>query len=290
MAVIQAQEVFYSRVEAPYSTLNKSGYQVVYHSPSLDKSTVKEIENHLRCFESSQGETRYQFFHLTSGAVALAVSQVIDPVNTRITDRAGRPGPFLAHCIVLQPQDFLLLDNDPFRLFDEFDVFILDVEEMIEVQQRQPATRDIEIEVVDAQEEAQSIDYFDFDITDWKKESFLRLWALAEDASAITISKRSVTVQAQEGIESLLRLFMAHLNVEQRFFCTFNTFVDGCEPSSGLYWMLGGTRRAKQSNAIRINLDRRDVSYDGAHMSAAMKEKAETLFAQLRESQIIDDE
>lgn len=287
MVTIQAYELFYSRVEAPYSLRNTSGYQVVYHSSALDKSDVKEIEDQMRCFESTQVPARYQYFHLTSGAVALAISQQIDSVDTRITDRAGRPGPFVSHCLVLRRDDFGLLGNNPFLLFDGEATFVTDVETMIETQQRQPVERVIEINDIPEP----TIDYHAIDVSGWNKSSFLHLWDIAADAKEIVASRRSVAVQTQDegAIDALLRLWFIHLNPDFRLSCTFNTFVDGCEPPSGTYWMLGSVRRAKQSNAIRVHLDRCTVDYEAPHPSQAVREMAEKLFMLMREAQGIGE-
>lgn len=286
MGVIQAHELFYSRVEAPFSTRNRSGYQVVYHSSALDSTSVREIENQVRCFEATQVSARYQYFRLASGAIALARSQEVDSVNTRITDRAGRPGPFLAHCLVLQPDVFASLDNNPLAIFDAEDAFVTDVEVMIAIQQKQPAARTLELEFTEAVP-----DYQSFDISGWDKSAFLRLWDLAADASDTLSRQRSVAVQTEnEGTtDAFLRLLMTHLDKETRLICTFNTFVDGCEPLAGTYWMLGSRRRVKQPTAIRVHLDRRIVDYESPRPTPLIRDMAENLFLQMREAQGLEE-
>lgn len=286
MVAIQAYELFYSRVEAPFSPRNRSGYQVVYHSPALDSASVREIENQVRCFEASQVSTRYQYFHLASGAVALALSRELDSVNTQITDRAGRPGTFITHCLVLQPDAFATLDNNPLAIFDADAAFVTEVDSMIATQQKRPTDRTVEIEPVEFVP-----DYQSFDISAWDKPAFLRLWDMAADAADITSRQRSVAVQAEdEGTtDTLLHLLLPHLDKQARLNCTFNTFVDGCEPLAGTYWMVGSRRRVKQSSAIRVNLDRQIVDYESPQPNPIMRDMAAQLFLLMREAQGLEE-
>jgi len=286
MSDFEAYEVFYSRVEAPYSPRQRSGYQVVYHSPALDLVSVREIEDHVRCFEATQVGRRLQYFHLSSGSVGLAVSQQIEPVNPQITDRAGRPGPFIAHCLVVEPQAFEMMGHNPFMLFDLDDVFVSDVEEMIEIRKTARSICSISAPTL----EWEPNDY-GFDMSEWDKANFGRLWDLAGDATDITKNHRTVAVQSEDesAVEALLKMWMIHLSIEARWPCTFNTFAEGCEPPAGAYWLIRTLRRAKQSSAIRIHLERRTVDYETPQAHAEMRELSEKLFTQMREAQGLED-
>lgn len=289
MAIIRAYEVFYSRVEGSYSLNNRTGYQVVYQSPGLHANVVHEVEGNVRCFDATQVGVRYQYFHLSSGQVAIAASQEIDPVSTQITDRAGRPGPFITHCLILDAGDFAQIGNNPFVVIESSDGFVLNVEAMIAIQRQAVPYRELEIEL----ETDSETDYTSFDVEGWKPDMFARLWYVASDARTILASRRGVGLQAEddeEKIYSVLRLLMQYLPSSLRYFCTFSTFVDSCEPAAGSYWALGGFRRTKLPNAIRVRLDRHTVDYETASPDSEITTLAQSVYVKLREAQGYDEE
>ncbi len=287
---MQVRELFYSRVEAAYSLQNRSGYQVVYQSPDLPAAIGREIENNLRCFDTKSGvDLRYQYFHLSSGDVALAICQRIDEINTRITDRAGRGGPFVGHCLIVNAADFAAVNNDPFLFFNNEDQFVLEPEAMVAVQANQPLVREF---VFPELVEDETHDYIAFDIEGWKQPAFSLLWQAAADAATIVHAQRGLAIQGddEDQIYTLLQLILHHLPASLRFACTFNTFVDNCNPPGGVYWALGGFRRAKLPGAYRVRLDRASVDYQPASINTEMDTIAQTVFERLRSAQGLDEE
>jgi len=287
--MISVQELFYSRVEASYSLTGKSGYQVVYHSPGLAAALVREVETQLRCFSGKEVEIRYQFFHLSTGQVAVAACQNLDEIDTQIVDRAGRSGPFIAHALVIEADVFEMLESNPFWLIDFADPFVLDVPTMIETQQSKPIARIIEFDVPDAEAR---VDYTVFDIQDWKLADFTALWLATASARDLVARGQVIGLQSEEAFDiiELLRLLFAHLSPVLRSALTFNTFVDNCQPLPGIYWAMGGYRRNPLSGAIHVRLDRRTLDYRAFQPDRDIELLAEQVYQRLRIAQGLADE
>ncbi|MBZ0297953.1 MAG: hypothetical protein K8L99_35700, partial [Anaerolineae bacterium] len=301
-------EVLYSRVEAAYSPKKRSGYQVVHHSRGLGTETVREIESNIRCFQAANVDTRYQYFQLSTGDIALALSREIEEIDTRIIDKAGRRGPFVAHCVVLDRASFARLENNPFRIFETDEVFVLDVPGMVDVQRKNAETRvvyvdqpdvvqaidDVSPEDNDTTEEQTMVDYISFDIEGWKVSDFVKLWLSAANAKSMREHNQMLALQTNGDRETeayeLLRLMFHHLSPELRVACTFNTYTDGCPVTPGTYWSVAGTQRIRMSSVFTARLDRYTVDYRPPYTNRAVEDIARSVFKSLREAQGLDDE
>jgi hypothetical protein len=290
MITINAGELFYSRVEAPYSPSRKAGYQIVYQTPDISDAEAREIEVKIKCFEAHKTDIRHQYFRLSTGRVALVASQRIDEIDPVITDRTGRRGPFVAHCLVIEPGDFAQIDHDPFVVFETaLDAFVSEPRAMIAIKEKAQDYRELNLEPFDG---SVSFDDFDFDVGEWTVDEFAKLWYHAADAARMVGAKQSLYLLTSDSYETyeLFRLMFRFLAPAQRLECAFNTFVDGCVPMPGVYWAVAGTRRSSDPNFWRAQLDRHAVEYRGPTPPDDMRQLAREVYRGLRLSQGYDEE
>lgn len=94
-------ELIFGRVEACYSPTNRSGFQTIFHTPSLNTADVKLIEDRVRTLDTEHRDAmRVQFFPLSGERFAITRTITIEP-DVEIVDRYRRGGAFLAHCFVI---------------------------------------------------------------------------------------------------------------------------------------------------------------------------------------------
>jgi len=288
MTTITVRDVFYSRVEASFSPRNRNGYQVFYHSPGLASDLVREVGGYQRCFEAQEVSIRYQYFALSSGDVVISASRELPSISSVITDRAGREGVFLSHSLVISIEDFAAIDFNPFAIIDADDAFILEIEAAIELQKNPVSARSIELSETFANE----ADYYSFPIVGWTKEQFANLWQSAAHAQTMLTNQLGIAVQAEseDEILSLLRLIIEHLPPEMRRACTFNSFIDGCEPVGGVFWAVGGIRKPRMANALRVRLDRKQAEAPPYLASSDIETLANDIYKELRIAQNLDEQ
>ncbi|MEM7128917.1 MAG: hypothetical protein AAF702_21470 [Chloroflexota bacterium] len=271
MANINAEQLFFSRVESEFSPDARSGYQVVYKTSGIVDEEAKEIEKRVQCFKADAVMARYQYFHTTTQKVVLTCSALIPETDTRITDKSGRPGAFVAHCLLLDRRAFSQIDNNPFVIFDVHHnrrngLFVLEPENMIDVRAKQSGPINLQTMPMKEpdQDEANSLQ-------EWNEVEFKKLWALGADAEEIINGNRSVMMRSEDefAIQSVLKFLFFYLTPELRLHCTFDTFIDNCVPAPGVYWALGGERRNSNSRFIQANLDLCKVNYDATKMGGS---------------------
>jgi hypothetical protein len=120
MSVIQAGQVVYGNVEAHQSPQRRGGFQVLFRSFSrlTEDEVTREIEPRLFFVSENPQDVKHCFYTLPDGRAVLA--QCVP--DTR-TDQFSRKGLYFAHALVLSKEDFRKLDNNPFRVFDNFQFF-----------------------------------------------------------------------------------------------------------------------------------------------------------------------
>jgi len=111
MTQLKASQVIFSEEQA--------SYRLLFASSSVPSADAALLEARTRCFQPSQGQARYQFFPLPSGAFALTLSSSLaDPPPEDGTATATSTD-FIAHALVFSPQDYALLRGDPFKIFQQ---------------------------------------------------------------------------------------------------------------------------------------------------------------------------
>jgi hypothetical protein len=250
MKSIKAYQLLYSRIEAaafshlPNANIKRSGYQVVYHAPAI-AGDVPGIEKRVQCFQSRDDNlTRYQFFRTDSGMIAVTHSTRIE-TDKVINDQNGRPGIFIAHCLVIEPQDFRdTVKNDPFLIFnatvDGEYPFIYDAQNLLAVtENNQPG---VTLEIRDQEKPLPE---------NWDQEELYNLIELGEKG----LTDQSLALIGDiDSIEHALQLTFHLSYPDSRAGMSFDTFVDGCNPTPGTYWAVGSTRRISNSRFINVDL------------------------------------
>ncbi|TWU04381.1 hypothetical protein [Stieleria varia] len=250
MPSIIAEQLVFTRLQPAYSPTRRAGYQIAYHSPGL-ANDAREIENRVKCFGVGRRDPhseRLQYFRLRDGRIVLTYSCPVS--HAEIVDK--RSGAFLAHCLVLSPQEFSKLRNNPFAIFDGSDPFVHDAEQLVE--------RFIE---------PQEIDPFlriDCDTTnpphtDWPASSLIELRRLGLMAQSMNRNSESVLLigDSDEAADVLRVLFSLLDNESLRIHCTFSTHVETCRVEPGEYWAVGARNR-ERPGFLEVDTSRQQIA------------------------------
>jgi hypothetical protein len=252
MPELRTQHVIFTRVERAYSPRNSSGYQIVYHSPMPEK-VVTQIEKQLQCFQTgAQKIDRYQFFWTENNQAVLAKSVPLHQPDPDVIDRAQRDA-FLAHALIVSREEFALVRNNPFAVFEAAEregIFAEDAEQLVGyLQEKAP-----EEKLFTPMRRPDQVSYL---LDDWAEEELFKLYQLGVQASALSRQGQSLLLIAEDqgAIFELLSLLFALLpSSTYRAACTFDTCVDSCYPAAGTFWLAGGSREKNNPGFIPIHL------------------------------------
>ena len=118
-ATVKAAQLVYSNVEAEHSPTGRRGFQVWLCSARL-KDQQREIARRLEDFDWPSPDAaknfvteRFCYFRTTNGEAVVARTV---PVTER--DALRRAGRFHSHAMILPPDEFAKLGNDPFAVLD----------------------------------------------------------------------------------------------------------------------------------------------------------------------------
>ncbi len=244
MSIVTGYQLIYARVEAKYSPRNKSGYQTVYHSPSISSAEVRAIEKRIQCFDTSDDVPRYQFFILETGKIVLTDSATVDTdpeAVLEIIDRQGRPGTFITHCLVFTPAEFAKVGNNPFPIFGTFG-FCADPREMVNLL-NQPEEHKA---IVEIGARNQRVNWS----SNTPQNDADKLLALARQTS------QAILIYGSESeIFELLSNIFAVAEPSARLKCSFDTHIEKCIPKPGTYWAVGASTRQRGTYSVEINAD-----------------------------------
>lgn len=249
-----AEQLVYARVEPVLSPRRTAGFQTVYHTPSLAPATVAEIQKLVGNF-SYQGDPRdladslqrLQFFRLNDGRFVL--TKAVPAFHKQYIDRAGRPGAFICHCLILAADQFRAIGNNPFVVFEGWDGFVTDPEDLHErFGDAVPSDAPLPITLG-------SLPPIELG---WPNEEVRQLRKAALLAKSMLASGRSITfVGDYDATAEVLRAIFELTPEETRPDCTFSTHADGCEVPQHIFWALGISRRQRESYAeIDVNEQR----------------------------------
>ncbi len=242
---LRVGQLIYTRVEAAYSPQRKSGFQTVCHSTSLTPSAVQAIEQRVQCFQQQADIVRWQFFRLDSGAFVLTHTCLLTRPDTTIIDATGRSGAFLVHGLVLTPEQFTAIDDNPFAILTAYP-FQRDPQSMLE-HIAQTAEDGHHTQVKPQPVPA---------VVDGNVSTTVHnLVGLARQARDVTRKGQSLLlVGSAEAITDTLRTAFALMPRQQRSACSFDTCIDRCTSRPGLYWMVGASTCPYGGNYLHIQL------------------------------------
>jgi hypothetical protein len=278
---IVAEQMIYGRVESVLSPRGSSGYQTVYHSPSLSASTVGEIQRVVGVFEfeDEPGEavadvTRLQYFRIADGRVVLTKS--VPAKDGELIDRNFRTKTFICHCLVISHADFQKVRCDPFAIMHSFhDRFIDTADDIKErfVDTPPPHNGRVEIPIVDYVSPLQ---------LDWQNKQLSELRNAALLAKPVVDNGGSMAViGTPDEVEKVLRAaFTMVEDPESRAGMTFTTNGDNCELVPGRFWAIGYCNRPRRDFPAVVDTAEKRV----VKMPSGGGERGTTLFATWLES------
>jgi len=259
MPDLQVRHIIFTRVERAYSPRNTSGYQVVYHSPTLG-AEVGQIERTLQCFETGREHERSQFFWTDRGHAVLTRSVSLLQPDPDVIDAGQRPA-FLAHALVLSREEFENAYNDPFAIFEaaeDADLFASDEEQLVAyLQEKAPSEK-----LTTPRRTPARSGYL---LEGWTAEELWKCFCLAWQAQALKQQSHSLLLLTddQHELYNTLSVMLMLMPPEKRAICTFDTFVDGCYPTAGAFWALGSSKGRSHPGLKPVSLAEQRLDLKG---------------------------
>lgn len=254
MPDLSISHLIYTRVEPAYSPESRNGFQVVHVSPEIRDDAV-EIERMVECSSLSRwhyetGAPEYRYFWTQSGLAVVAQTVPMPPDRTVIDSMGREDSHFLVHALVLPPDQFARVRNDPFAVIEGAtrEGLLTDSIELLVHYIRDTPPRPI----VSIPRRTELGD----DIPDGWKQHLENLALVAQGADDLTSRKQSLLLLSDDSnhVYSLLSTLLYLMDVESRIHCTFSTYVDGCWPRAGTYWAVGARNRGSSSGFNTIEM------------------------------------
>ncbi|HEX3046626.1 MAG TPA: hypothetical protein VHY08_17855 [Bacillota bacterium] len=245
MITIHASQLIFTRVEPPYSSQNKAGFQTVYQSPALSAGDISALEKRIQCFQPpNPALVRRQFFTLTNGRIVVTHTIQIE-ADPEITDRSRRSGVFISHCLILDLPEFEKVANNPFPLFDHYP-FITNAAAMVKkFGQGTGMAPVVDIEIPEPQKTT---------VCSWKGEEMRKLVYLALQAEQWDKEGKWLFISGPEtDLDETLRTIFYLLPKHKRLFCSFDTCIDGNALPAGSYWAVSGTRLPGGNATVHVD-------------------------------------
>jgi hypothetical protein len=273
---IVADQMIYGRVESVLSRRGSSGYQTVYHSPSLSHATVAEIQRIVGVFEfeDEPGETvadvtRIQYFRVADGRVVLSKS--VPAKDGMLIDRNFRPKTFICHCLVITISDFHKAKCDPFAIMHSFrDRFIDTADDIKDHFIDTPPPNDGRVEItIESQIPSAQLS--------WPNSQYVELRNAALLSKSVVDSKGAMAIiGAPQEVEEVLQASFAIVeDPESRASMTFTTSGDGCDFVPGRFWAIGYCNRPRREFPAVVDTAEKRV----VKMPSGGTEPGATLFA-----------
>jgi hypothetical protein len=255
MIQILARQLIYTRVEEAYSPAQKSGYQTFYSSPDLKKNIADLIVKKVSEFQPQLPNLkRWQCFFLeNSSGVVITQTQLIDS-DPEIVDKDSRPGILVAHCLVLDWDDYKRIGCEPFRIIEQFQ-FVASAKEMVQLYNQN--------EGKESQAYIDILEHTSYDVdSSWKENAYqLALTAVPQFVKG----NNSVLLYGEDKeIYETLKAIYFYVPPSYRENLTFDTYVKGKQVSAGEFWAVG-LPEWKTSYNIAINTSTKKISGDPKH-------------------------
>ncbi len=275
MRTVRAEQLIFTRVEPAYSPQHKDGYQTVYKGKGLTPSEVEQIQKKIQCFQPKHPVDRQQFFMIDGGKVVLTYTVLIEG-HPEIIDRNQR-GAFIAHAFIFSQNEFGKTNYNPFIIFDQTHLFLEDAETMVkEFGQATGLAKPVNV----------SMDEHDQLDTNWPRDEWLKLVALAEQAEELLRNRKSLFLTGSEdSIRETLEAVFLLIPPKQRLHCSFDTHIDRCPTPPGIYWAAGGATRQSNNAFIQVLTQERRVA-----SSVKLQTNQNSLYTQWLEQASLEDD
>lgn len=228
-------QLIFASLPANESPLKKEGYQVVCWTKNyLSQKDVSDIERRLIYYISDEhAPVKKQFFYTQTGKVVLSETRVTEKtVNGSTPDSYKRQKSYFSHCYIIEKSDFHVLENNPFKLFNNLK-FISSINEL---------RTKIEIST-------QNIDFAftDYENTDHSRnletshsDDLISIISLAENSKRLIQDKKQIQfIGESDQLVKLLNLVLLLIPSTSRAYCTFDTFFEKCNMPLGSFWAVG---------------------------------------------------
>lgn len=243
--MIRVRHVIFSRVEAKYSPSNQTGYQIVYSSPGISSEDELVIKKRVQCFEYNNDLKliRLQFFY-TPGNLAAVVKTTPVESDVNIIDKEQRKGAFIAHAILLDSVNFEAAGNNPFVLFHEAaDIFTSSPSQLVSYLKDTSPSDTIDVNLC-----PNFTINLELSLSKWNQ-----LYEIAVSTPEVLMEQsRSIFFRSShsQNIIDFMTGILLLVEPQYRKRCTFDTYIDQCEPKAGDFWVNAGTTSTNKGHLV----------------------------------------
>lgn len=244
---ISVGQLIFSSLNNDQSPLGIDGYQTICYTPDLiSKEDLKDIERRLVYFFSDESPIKKQFFPTRSNKFVIAKTTPLEGKR----DAVRKTKIFLSHCYILTPDDFLIFDNNPFKILDSLP-FIKSTNDLFSLWDGMslivpPA------KITNKQTSGLSSNSL-------PPKNLYEYVLLGDQAKEFIESKRMIQFYGtSQQIEDLIRFIINLLPPPSRKDCWFDTYYYGCNFPLGFYWGVGlpSATFGKSFTHVDINLEK----------------------------------
>lgn len=246
---VTAAQFLRTHLEAEESPRRHAGVQTLcFTSAGEDRLAPDDVRflERLRGGDGDSQEPRFCYRRTASGKAVVARI-----VPLRQTDRSGRSGRFLSHALVLRPEEFAKLGNDPFRLFATAEAFFDGNEQALASFRANPdGPARLSVPVATRADEAS--------LAGCDPRQLAHLLMTARRAGELTASRKGVALDGGSlDAFALLRAVFSSLTPAARLACTFDTLVRRDEAATSSAWALASSAAPWERRHHRFSVTRR---------------------------------
>ena len=241
---LHAYQHIYANVEPEQSPRGQGGFQTLFYTHAgLSEAEVAEMEARLLYFPGAGDPAKRLFFNTSTGKRVLA--QVVPLPEP---DRFGRGGRYLAHSLVLDPEQFAALGANPFHVWRHA-IYVTTVEEALErgdfhTGDVPPLSFDLPEEGENAQELARG----------WPGEALRKLTLLALRAERLAGKRSAVAfLGGPRQVEEALEVGFLAVPTACRPRCTFDTYFHRGNLVATYFWAIGLPESPRRPNLVEVD-------------------------------------
>ena len=230
MPELSMAQLIYTNVEKEQSPQRVGGFQTLFYTRDLlSAKDVEDIESRLLYVTSASNPIKRVYDVLPNGTVLCARINVLLE-----RDSAFRSGRYFAHALLIAPNDFQRVYNNPHAIFANAK-FMSTVDEARG--SGDMATGDISPQLLS---ESAMYSSLDLNLSAWSTTALQQLMLLGCHAGELLRERVSVTVTGdEEHILNATRTALALTPARLRTTCSFDTHFYRCNPLVSRYWLIG---------------------------------------------------
>lgn len=248
---VEAGQIIFTNVEAEQSPRGRSGFQALFESENVSALDIEEAKSRFfyRTRSDEQKPVKRLFYKARSGSAV-----IVQTVPLAEADAGNRRGLYFSHALVLAPDQFARIDNNPIPLLRLFNFMTTVEEAMAAGDTRTGSFPLLQLKVLPLAPKPEALARLD--ALEPSQRRMLLLLAAQTAADPQTRNRLSLSGAAEDAfdlVEALVRLLPAPL----RAACSFDTFFVKGEPGVTPYWAVGVPRDEPSHPNLRcFSLDR----------------------------------